>query len=283
MSTRNTDIGDIQKCPGAWFLKNIHEEDKQEATYFELGSALHEGIETTIAEDLDQDQAVALVVGRIEDWIAGLDHQPLESSTRGVDTILDDGERMMINWFKWVHPDSDKRHPIYDEYHWPPRVEVPFYRTDTRLAYPVWGSIDAVFTAKSGTDGAFGIADWKSGTSRQRDSNQLHFYMYGSDLDIGRGWYHHLDRQQKRSVIQEAEPYPGDAVIIRRIQATEQVKDRLLDEQVVQFNPDWWCQWCNVRDHCPKETTAQHPSDAMISLRRSLKLARPMETIERVA
>lgn len=287
MATRSTDVAELKKCPGSWLLKHTREAEQSEATYFELGSALHEGIEVTILEDLDLDQALALVTGRIEDWLADLGDAPvLESSKRGVDTILQDSERMMRSWFKWVHPDSDKRHPTYEDYAWPPRVEVPFQRWAKGLRYPVWGSIDAVFEHKYTADHS-AIVDWKSGSSRQRDSNQLHFYQFGLERRAAEGvraWFHHLDRKQGRSVIQEADPYPGDSVVRRRIQAAEDMKTQIVNGGPVPFKPDWYCNYCPVQHVCPKEGV--DPSANRATLRRTLKLVKPLreiETTERVA
>lgn len=282
MATRSTDVADLAKCPGAWILKLFHEQDQADATYFELGSALHEGIEVTVREDLDLDQATTLVVGRIEDWLSQIvktSSRVLESSTRGMDTMLDDATRMMANWFRWVHPDSEKRHPAYSDYHWPPRVEVPFYRTAPGLRYPVWGSIDAIFTAKTQAPGHFAIVDWKSGTSRQRNSDQLHFYTFGSELDVGAAWFHHLDRVQARAVVQEADPYPGDTVVRRRIRAAEDMKDYILTKQRVKFEPSVLCNWCTVREFCPQEGSDKQQN--MLDLSRMLKLARPMHDIQK--
>lgn len=275
MSTRNSDVQQLAQCPGSWLLKHVHEDEQAEATYFELGSALHEGIEHTIKKDWDLDQALFCVTERIGWWFHQLDSQPIETSSRGVNSIIDDADRMMRSWFKWVHPDSDKRHPYYDFYNWPPKVEVPFTRTHPDLEYPVWGSIDAIF---SNDGGHMAVVDWKSGTSRQRDSNQLHFYMFGFDAElIEDAWFHHLDRKQKRSVIQEADPYPGDRVVLRRIQQAEREKEQIVGGGPVQFNPDWWCGFCTVAARCPVEGEERVANKK--ALKRHLQLVRPLVDI----
>jgi hypothetical protein len=280
LATRSTDVADLGKCPGAWLLKLIYEDQQAEASYFALGSALHDGIDTTIKEDLSLAQALALVEGQIEDWIAGLDPAAriLESSSRGVDTILDDAQRMMKNWFTFVHPSSDKRLDVYKQYDWPPRTEVAWEREDPDTTYPVWGSIDAIFDKKDSTEVA--IVDWKSGTSRQRNSDQLHFYQFGYGYMPGDlAWFHHLDRVRKHYVIQEAEPYPGDAAVRQRVLATEAIKQSILEDGRATFNQDWYCNYCSVQEFCPVEGADK--AGNLVNLERMVQYLRPMEQIER--
>jgi hypothetical protein len=234
--------------------------------------------------DLDLDQALTHARAGIDRELERIADAPrkIESSKRGFDSMHDDAARMLRNWFKFVHPDSDKRLEIYDEYAWPPKVEVPF-TVDPYLAgtqYPVWGSIDAVFLPVSGESVA--IVDWKSGTSKQRNSDQLHFYQFGYKGDTP-AWFHHLDRVRKGSIIQEADPYPGDDVVRQRILATEAIKESILDDGYVNFNPDWYCNYCPVQHVCPADGDVRNRETNLTNLSRMLHLARPMETIERVA
>ena len=282
LATRSTDVADLGKCPGAWLLKLIYEDQKAEASYFALGSALHDGIDITIKEDLSLEQALTIVEGQIEDWLSQIaktsSQRILESSSRGVDTILDDAQRMMKNWWKFTHPSSPDRLLLYEQYEWPPRTEVAWEREDPETTYPVWGSIDAIFDKKDSTEIA--IVDWKSGTSRQRNSDQLHFYQFGYGYMPGDiAWFHHLDRVRKHYVIQDAEPYPGDAAVRQRVLATEAIKQFILEDGRATFNQDWWCGWCSVQEFCPVEGADK--AGNLANLERAMVYLRPMEQIER--
>lgn len=274
----------MQQCPGRWVLTCFNEKDQAEASFFILGSQLHETIEVAINLDLDLDQALRHVA-------AGLDRElerikdatrVLESSKRGIDTMHDDAARMLRNWYKFVHPDSPKRHEIYDDYHWPPKTEAPFRVHPWGTKYPIWGSIDAIFSTAHDT-GVGLIVDWKSGTSRQRDSHQLHFYQYGIGLQRSNAAFHHLDRVRKSAVIQMADPYPGDDVVRQRIIATEAIKDGILEDGHVTFNPDWYCNYCPVQQFCPEDGDVRNREANLEALTRQLKLARPMEAMPEVA
>lgn len=282
LATRSTDISTIAQCPGSWALKLFYEKEQAEASYFHLGSQLHETIEVAINMALDLDWALRHLNAGIDrrlEVLTAASHV-LESSKRGVASMRDDGERMLRQWFKTVHPDSDKRLPIYDEYEWPPRTEVPFSGGGA-TKYPQWGSIDAWFEGKNPDYSAF--VDWKSGTSKQRNSDQLHFYIYGAAVDpeTTGAWFHRLDMKQSRSIIQKADPYPGDDVVRQRILATEAVKDSLVKGKYPKFIPSALCNWCPVQQFCPADGDYRNREENARNLRSMLKLARGMETIER--
>jgi hypothetical protein len=281
MATRSTDVSMMHQCPGRWVLSNLYESEQAEASFFILGTALHETIEVAINMDLDLDWALRHLNAHLEREFERLAESPaikLQTSKRGFDTMFGDAERMLRNWFRTVHPDSAKRLPIYDEYEWPPKTEVAWMSVGTDTAYPQWGSIDAVFEAED----RFALVDWKSGTSRQRDSNQLQFYRYGFDPGA-EAWFHHLDKVQARSVIQMADDYPGDDAVKQRILATEAIKDSIIEGQYPTFNPDWYCGYCPVQHVCPADGDFRNREDNAVNLRRMLRLARPLTEIERKA
>lgn len=275
MATRNSDIQTLEQCPGKWVLSLIHEKDQTPASYFLLGLQLHESIEVAINLDLDEDWAIRhLTEGLARELERVGDGPVLESSKRGLDTIIEDGQRMLSNWFRFVHPDSPKRAPIYNDYAWPPKTEVEW--RNEGVEYPTWGSTDAVFTTHDGKGHA--IVDWKSSSTKQRSDDQLHFYRYGLGLPGARAWFHNVDRVQLRSVVQEAEPYPGDNAVLLRIKRAEETKERILERRRVEFNPDWWCNFCPVRQHCPKES--DYPDRALANLERAVRYLVPITEIE---
>jgi len=175
--------------------------------------------------------------------------------------------------------DSDKRHPIYNDYEWPPRVEVPFHRDAGR--YGIWGSVDAVFMSPDAE--TYAIVDWKSGTQKQRSDFQLNFYRFGMANGIQKqeAWFHHLDRVRKDSIIQEAEPYPGDEEILEAIAQAETAKRGLVAGAMPEFNPDWYCNYCPVQDFCPADGDVRNQPKNRRKLERVLSFARPLtEPIE---
>lgn len=279
LATRSTDVAMMHDCPGRWVLTHFKEADQAEASFFALGSALHEGIEAAVLHDLDLEAATDLMLNGLHIWISGLPgKRVLESANRGVETILDDARTMLANWFTFTHPDSAKRLDIYDEYEWPPRVEVSFL-ADIGTKYPVWGQVDAIFDKKDST--SIAMVDWKSSRGRQRSSDQLHFYQAGYGYMEGDlAWFHNVARVQGRSVIQMADPYPGDAHVRQRILATEAIKDSIIEGGYPHFNQSALCNWCTVQDFCPVDGAVQNREQNMVDLRQMLRLARPMIDID---
>jgi len=272
MTTRSTDCSTLEQCAGKYALTLIHEEDQAEASFFVLGLALHEAIEAAIVNDLSFEGAHAMMAGKLHEWVGTLgDKRVIEGGKRGVDTIHNDAERMLKNWFKFVHPDSDKRLEIYNDYEWPPSTEMYFYDPNKK----VWGSIDAVFIGKGTHEWA--LVDWKSGTQKQKDSNQLHFYTYGGGYGTNiNAWFHHLDRVQPRAIIQLADEYPGDSTMEWRVDEAYAVKAQLVSGSMPDFNPDWYCNYCPVQDFCPADGDTRNRDKNRTDLERVLPLFRPL-------
>jgi len=251
----------METCPGRFVLSLYHDDDEAHASYFGLGSALHETIEWGILENKDLDAMKFFVWERVEDFHEETMHSErriIETSKRGMDTMQSDAERMIVNWFNHVHPDGNDRHPIYDKYEWPPKVEHSFQRTaeSAGTQYPVWGSIDAVFTKPKWYQDdkqEHMIVDWKSGTQKQRSDFQLNFYRFGSGLDAVPAHFHHLDRVRKNAIVQEAAPYPGDPAMTMLIRNTEEVKLGILAGDIPDFTPSFLCPYCPVQEFCPVE------------------------------
>lgn len=296
LPTRSTEAS--TECFGRLALSWFNEKEQTPASYFILGDVLHRGIEHAIAHDTEPDMMEVWLQREIDRIIkcahcrgAGCGYCEglgrivgLESSKRGFDTIYDDAIRMMYNWFAKVHPDSSKRHPIYDDYVWPPTTEVSFQRyVGTR--YPIWGSADTVFEAKAEgapfeAPGYFLIVDWKSGTQRVKSDFQLNFYRLGLAMPKARAGFHHLDRVRDGAVFQEAADYPGDDAILDAIRKVEDQKASLLAKKLPTFTPDWYCNYCPVQDLCPADGDPRNRDANKDRLRRMIRLAVPMATIE---
>ena len=283
LATRSTDISTMETCPGRFVLSLYHDHDEAHASFFGLGSALHETIENTILLDWDLKRAIKNVKAKVRTFLAEArrsERRIIETSKRGMDTMLSDAERMIINWFNHVHPDGDDRHPIYDDYMWPPKVEQTFERTaeSAGTQYPVWGSVDSLFTGKVANK--WMIVDWKSGTQKQRSDFQLNFYRFGLGMAGPDDHFHHLDRVRKNAIVQQADPYPGDPEMARLITETEQIKLGILDGEIPDFTPSFLCPYCPVQEYCPVEGW---PSKSWnrLKLRSMVDLAVPLEIVKR--
>lgn len=280
LPTRSTDVTTLKECPGKYLLQLLHEDEQVPAVYFGLGSACHETIERTILEDLDLSAALVDVERRIRRWmeteIPGGSLTVLESSTRSLETMHDDASRMIHNWFHFVHPDSDKRLDIYKDYHWPPKVEVPFQNPGDYT----WGSVDALFSLRnnhSPMSHEYLIVDWKSGARVPKSNFQLDFYRKGLQLPEARAGYHMLDRVRPNNVFIEAGPYvdiPVKAGITRAVAE----KASMLSQIMPDFNPGWQCGYCTVRPFCPAK--GDNPKKNRRQLRKDLKKMVPFDLFE---
>lgn len=278
LTNRSTDLSVLNDCPGRYLLTLIHEKEQAEASYFALGTLLHEGIEHAIDSDVSQDFMLKVwlpdEVDKILKAFKASDKRLIESSQRGLDTIHSDSQRMMSQWFDKVHPDSKKRLSIYDDYEWPPQTEVFFHDSKKN----VWGSIDAVFQHAT-KPAVRAMVDWKSGTKKQKNSFQLHFYMYGIGFSHyqTKAWFHHLDRVQARSIIQMIDSYPGDEKMVEAGAEAYSMKLAMLDGDMPKFNPDWWCNYCPVQDFCPADGDTRNRPKNRRNLKRVLRLLRPLK------
>lgn len=278
MPTRSTEAS--SECFGRLALSWFREDEQTPASYFILGDVLHRAIEQTIRLDWDLDQAITWMMEEFE-------RQPkegLESSARGFDSMPVDAKRMMANWFLRVHPDSSKRMSIYDEYQWPPVVEVPFQRY-VGTNFPIWGSADTVFEAKPDgvpvdAKGYYLVVDWKSGTGKVKSDFQLDFYRFGLGIPNARAGFHHLDRVREFAVFQEAHDYPGDEVMREAVRRVEVQKIDLLDGRMPKFSPDWYCNYCPVQAVCPVDGDPRKREGNRENLAHLVKLATPMVSID---
>lgn len=279
MPTRSTEIS--SECFGSVVLSYLREDEQKPASFFILGDALHQGIEWAIKQDA---ATPGIVVKYVHDLIVALSPPAgtdvLETSERNMESIFDDARRMIFNWFTFVHPDSDKRHPVYDEYVWPPAgLEVPFHLSARAAGtkHPVWGKIDTILKAKKGT--GLRIVDWKSGVKRPGSDFQLNFYRFGADVPKAEANYHMLDRVRRPSIVVEAEDYPGDTHVREQIRDLERQKERVIAGGMPAFRPDWYCDYCPVQHLCPADGDFRKRKQNGKDLKALLKAVEPMEEI----
>lgn len=271
------------ECVGSVFLSYLREDEQKPASYFILGTALHEQIEDVILYDVDEADAlddlnrrISHELDQIEDW-----NDVLTTTKRDLSTIFEDGERMLTNWFRFVHPDSEDRLYQYEEYHWPPKVEQKFHRpaSSTRTKYPVWGSIDSLFDKPKKHNDPPMIIDWKSGTRRPNDPFQLDYYRFGAELTEARAAYHMLDRVRKDSILVVSPQYAGDEAVRSAVLLTEQRKDNVLAAQMPPFTPSILCGYCPVQHICPEAGPYQDRKMNLTKLGELLSLAEPLREL----
>lgn len=279
MPGRSTEV--TADCFGRQVLQWFFEEDQADTSYFTLGSILHDTIQLAIETNIDLPLALEhahKVVALALDDIGTSGNIKMEASQRGFDSMHEDAERMISNWFAKVPPDAEKRHPIYNDYEWPPRVEVPFAKqVPGALKYGVWGVVDAVFLPKAEVPTL--IVDWKSSTQRQKSDFQLNFYRFGLELPDALAAYHNLDRVRDAAIIQMAEPYPGHKDIIRGARLLELRKEAVVLGEMPLFTPDWYCNYCPVQHLCPVDGDPRKRDENLANLKFLLPLAEPMVDI----
>jgi hypothetical protein len=247
MATRHSDIKAIFSCPGAWTLKALGREERP-ASFFHLGNCVHAGIAASIIEDLSLEDSITHVGNQVEQAIERVRGQtPLETKTRGIDSMHSDAMMLIENWYRAVHPSSPDRLAEYQDLDWPPKVEIPYLRSaeSAGTQYDLYGTIDAIFEDR---DGALVVVDWKSGTRRQKDSRQLDTYRFGIEAPEARAWYHNLSLARP---IQMADPYPGDRVVRSRVLAVEAINEATIRDRRTSFKPGPLCRFCPMAAHCP--------------------------------
>lgn len=248
--TRSSDIRSLDECKARWWLEKIYADDLDEAGYFILGTGIHTGVEKMI-EGKSLKWATRHVTSFVLQSLSEAEEEGKEvrwTKRRTRDTVKDDIKRMLEKWWKDVHPDSPDRIKRYNEFVWPPVVEHVIDVTlpdepDIRLHT----TVDAIFEHETGEFNA--IVDWKSGATAKGNPMQLWTYRYGMqlegdwELENAELWFHHIDHHK----LEDALDYPGDAFVEDWIKTTQLYKE----ETIHTASPDWWCNYCRVKDKCP--------------------------------
>ena len=275
--SRSSDIRNLalnNGCEASSLLSWLYQNQLPNTVWFVLGTACHEAIEACILDGLDRDQLLA--EGRMNLAMALADGRDvLESSStrskRGLDTVQTDLERMLGKWFDTVHPDGERRHPMWNDYEWPPKVEyeIALHDTDDTALYT---TIDAIFTGIKGKV-PFGhevlIVDWKTGSTTKSAPSQLQVYAYGGrregwfpDTNTIIGLFWHLDAEKPQHV----DTYIGDRVVESWIRRTYDAKQDIVASAIPVYAPDWYCGYCQSKDICPVNNPAGGMSHDQIAL-----------------
>ena len=274
LPTRSTEAG--ADCEGRTYLSYLREDQVRPASFFILGDVLHRAIQSSIVDNWTLDRAKAEITTMIDQALEPHRNTIIvEGMQRSVASMPEDADRMITNWFAHVHPDSDKRHPFYDDYQWPPATEVPFYKANLGTRFPVWGSVDTLFAHKDNVGTA--IVDWKSGVKKPPTQFQLDYYRFGMEAPQAVAAYHMLDRVRKQSIVLEADPYPGDLYIREAISSTERTKQQVVAGVLPKFSPGWQCNYCPVQHICPADGDTRNRSKNERDFKKVLAQAEALE------
>jgi hypothetical protein len=241
-----------------YYLTFIHpEENYADPTWFGLGTGFHTVVEEVVEDDLDLDQALWSGQLEIELWLEATEKRgrfesPSNKAKRTLESMPEDMDRMIRKWFRDVHPDSDKRLGLYDDYDWPPKVE---HIIDTQLegTSGLRTTVDAIFTG--GPRGRkTAIVDWKTGANPKAADVQIQVYAWGLKQEglmsptqnRSLGWFHHVDHGK----LQKVSSYWGE-MIPELIRKTEREKREIQATGKVLATPDWFCGYCPVKALCP--------------------------------
>lgn len=256
MFTRASDLN--VSCWGQWFLSHYFVEELPDAGFFILGTAVHNAIEDAIVNDRDETTTLAAAVDEVAAMIERAETEErgvIWSKRRHAGNVEETLTKVINGWFLDVHPDSPERHPVYNLYQWPPKVEYPIELPDV-VNYGLYTRPDAIFEHKTGKFHA--VVDWKSGATAKSNDIQLWTYRYGLQklgINVQRGWFHHLAFRK----IQDIEVWPADEYIEMRVREAELIKEF----QMFTPKPDWYCDYCRAQAICPLQGGSMSLDDMM--------------------
>jgi hypothetical protein len=258
-------------CPMDTVLNWLYSDEVAGTVWWVLGSSLHKGIELTILNDLSFEDGLRECI--LESQIllhanlkVGTIESPVKNRKRDLSTMKSDMKAMFTTWWNAVHPSGADRLHWYDDYSWPPKVEYMISLPDEvkRSGAALFTEVDAIFE-DGPEDRPVAIVDWKTGSSKTSDPNQLHIYRYGLHQEGGWypegtgptvGWFHHLNENK----IQLVDPYVGDTVVRHWLQATSDYKKAMVENNTIVANPSYLCRnFNNAQPLCP--ACADSPED----------------------
>lgn len=241
---RSSDVrGLLRGCQLEWAGTLLaHDEQKRDNINFALGTAFHTIPEEVLAGGMDIESAIENSIHVLDAEIAGFGDNPISGKRSVNPNILARNlDRMGRTWYEDVVLSG--RFAGFD-------VAVEY---DVVIENQLYTQLDAWYSTTDG-DGEHAIVDWKSGTSRRSDSLQLWVYEYGlrtngtiSEDETVTGWFYHAWDGHW----QQADPYPGNAVIAVMLNETFERKSKLTSQLPVAI-PDWYCDYCAIQDSlCP--------------------------------
>lgn len=287
--SRSSDIRNLALnggCEASSLLSWLYQDELPDTVWFLLGTAAHEAIETCILNNLGREETIAEGRMNVAIALAEADGNIIESastrSKRGLDTVKADVERILGKWFDTVHPDGDRRNKLFDNYQWPPKVEyeIMLHETDDTALYT---TIDAIFEAKPNA-AQFGaevmIVDWKTGSTAKSAPSQLQVYAYGGrkegwypDTNTVIGMFYHVDHEKAQWV----DTYLGDEVVEKWIARTYDAKQKIIEDGIPVYAPDWICGYCQSQYICPVNNpkTGKDHQEIAVAIKSATILSEP--------
>ena len=279
--SRSSDIRNLALnggCEGQWALTNLLDGQLPNTTWFALGTAVHDAIETAILDDLSRDDIIGYAEASLHVELG--DGNVMESvskrAKRTKASMWDDCRRIAGRWWDDVYPGSPTRNKLFDKYEWPPKVE---YNIKLKRRPKLFTQVDAIFTSK---DQKFGeeiaTVDWKTGSKAHSDPAQLHTYHYGGRREkwipehqndyIGFFW--HVDHGKAQHV----DGYYGDETVEQWLWRTDALKKIVVESQLPVYSPDWYCNYCQAKQVCPVKGNGSH-DEVGILIQRATLLTEP--------
>lgn len=258
--TRSTDIRDLLECQMKWLLKRLFDPDFQ-ATWFPLGTGVHQGVYDILIEGSTLEAAIEDTADLINEMLAAATATgiPIRGTKRRTEaTIFADAERMLRKWHDSVMKAGVSEYANLDLASAMGEVVVSVPAEKIGGVGSMRTTVDAIIPLYDRTDVDYVIVDWKSGATASAAPLQLQTYLFALRNDPNSPlyqiepsrvemWFHHIDF----SKIQRVDDYPGDDYIKTLIQWTEATKQRMRDTGFAPAHPDWFCDYCTVRSHCP--------------------------------
>ena len=252
-------------CEASWLLKHLYPDETPGAVWFALGTAIHAAIEQGINNDWELFDLHGYGQAELDMLLAETETVIEGTGKRNISTVNNDLHTLIDQWWEKVHPSSPRRIPVYNQYKWPPtteyEIELAAIDGDELAGIDgdkaaLYTTVDAIFHGTA--DAPFGeeilVVDWKTGASKRAHPSQLQVYMYGlrrdgtmKDLQTLPGVFHHVAHEN----LQRVNTYVGDEVVQTWLDRTAMRKQALIEYGAPVFNPQFLCNYCVSKVHCP--------------------------------
>jgi hypothetical protein len=223
-------------------------EAPEAAGYFHTGTAGHKGFELQL-DGATLADATQAAVTMLHELLAAEGDKPVRWTKK---RPAEDAEQLVIEHqaqFRDAVIDPKNRIKPYDE------IEPIALELTTDAGYPpVVTQIDSIWQG----DNLYCIVDWKTGATAKAKPQQLWLYNYaarhtphspihGLPAENVEMWYHHV----AFSKIQRVNDYPGDEYMEALLAASREQRQQIHKNGFAAANPDWYCNYCLVREYCP--------------------------------
>lgn len=258
MWTRSTDVRDLLECQIKWLLKRLYPPDFL-PTWNPLGTVIHAGIYDVLIGNADLEDAINGAKAVAAKMLTENPNLPVRGTKKRTPQTIDkDIDRMLRKWWQAVIVGEVEEYQSLDLDSAEGEVVVNVPAETMGTMAPMRTTIDAIIPLSDASEVFYAIVDWKSGATAHADPLQLYTYLYAARHDPNSPlyqvnpsavelWFHHLDFGK----IQRAEDYPGDDYIREMLRWTEATKRSMRETGFAPPHPDWYCDYCTVKSHCP--------------------------------